>query len=434
MSIIKVSIDKIYGILEPVDLELIKERVEVSNRMLSDGSGDGNDFLGWVDLPEQITPAQLDAVNDCAKSLASLAEVIVVIGIGGSYLGAKAVLEAMSDPFQLLHKKQDKPIVLFAGQNLSEDYLYELLAATKPYKLAAIVISKSGTTTEPAVAFRIVKEEIETRYGKAEAAKRIVAVTDAKRGALRTLATQEGYATFVIPDDIGGRYSVLTPVGLLPLAVAGINIGELVRGAQDMAKMTAADVPFDENPAVQYAAARNALYKKGYKIEILASYDPRLQYVSEWWKQLYGESEGKEGKGIFPASVTLTADLHSMGQYIQQGERTLIETVISVEKPRHSLKIDSDPDNLDGLNYLAGKRIGEVNLMAEMGTMLAHVDGGVPNIRIEIPELNEYYLGALLYFFEKSCGISGYTLGVNPFELLGKPGYEDEGKLLRARL
>ena len=330
MSIIKVSIDKIYGILEPVDLELIKERVEVSNRMLSDGSGDGNDFLGWVDLPEQITPAQLDAVNDCAKSLASLAEVIVVIGIGGSYLGAKAVLEAMSDPFQLLHKKQDKPIVLFAGQNLSEDYLYELLAATKPYKLAAIVISKSGTTTEPAVAFRIVKEEIETRYGKAEAAKRIVAVTDAKRGALRTLATQEGYATFVIPDDIGGRYSVLTPVGLLPLAVAGINIGELVRGAQDMAKMTAADVPFDENPAVQYAAARNALYKKGYKIEILASYDPRLQYVSEWWKQLYGESEGKEGKGIFPASVTLTADLHSMGQYIQQGERTLIETVISV--------------------------------------------------------------------------------------------------------
>ena len=382
MSIIKVSIDKIYGILEPVDLELIKERVEVSNRMLSDGSGDGNDFLGWVDLPEQITPAQLDAVNDCAKSLASLAEVIVVIGIGGSYLGAKAVLEAMSDPFQLLHKKQDKPIVLFAGQNLSEDYLYELLAATKPYKLAAIVISKSGTTTEPAVAFRIVKEEIETRYGKAEAAKRIVAVTDAKRGALRTLATQEGYATFVIPDDIGGRYSVLTPVGLLPLAVAGINIGELVRGAQDMAKMTAADVPFDENPAVQYAAARNALYKKGYKIEILASYDPRLQYVSEWWKQLYGESEGKEGKGIFPASVTLTADLHSMGQYIQQGERTLIETVISVEKPRHSLKIDSDPDNLDGLNYLAGKRIGEVNLMAEMGTMLAHVDGGVPNIRI----------------------------------------------------
>ena len=447
MSIIKVSIDKIYGILEPVDLELIKERVEVSNRMLSDGSGDGNDFLGWVDLPEQITPAQLDAVNDCAKSLASLAEVIVVIGIGGSYLGAKAVLEAMSDPFQLLHKKQDKPIVLFAGQNLSEDYLYELLAATKPYKLAAIVISKSGTTTEPAVAFRIVKEEIETRYGKAEAAKRIVAVTDAKRGALRTLATQEGYATFVIPDDIGGRYSVLTPVGLLPLAVAGINIGELVRGAQDMAKMTAADVPFDENPAVQYAAARNALYKKGYKIEILASYDPRLQYVSEWWKQLYGESEGKEGKGIFPASVTLTADLHSMGQYIQQGERTLIETVISVEKPRHSLKIDSDPDNLDGLNYLAGKRIGEVNLMAEMGTMLAHVDGGVPNIRIEIPELNEYYLGALLYFFEKSCGISGYTLGVNPFDqpgveaykknmfaLLGKPGYEDEGKLLRARL
>ena len=447
MSIIKVSIDKIYGILEPVDLELIKERVEVSNRMLSDGSGDGNDFLGWVDLPEQITPAQLDAVNDCAKSLASLAEVIVVIGIGGSYLGAKAVLEAMSDPFQLLHKKQDKPIVLFAGQNLSEDYLYELLAATKPYKLAAIVISKSGTTTEPAVAFRIVKEEIETRYGKAEAAKRIVAVTDAKRGALRTLATQEGYATFVIPDDIGGRYSVLTPVGLLPLAVAGINIGELVRGAQDMAKMTAADVPFDENPAVQYAAARNALYKKGYKIEILASYDPRLQYVSEWWKQLYGESEGKEGKGIFPASVPLTADLHSMGQYIQDGERTLFETIISVAEPAGKVVVEADGENLDGLNFLAGKRISEINRMAELGVQLAHVDGGVPNIRIEIPQIDAHAVGSLLYFFERACGISGYILGVNPFDqpgveaykknmfaLLDKPGYEEASKAIKARL
>ena len=447
MSIIKVSIDKIYGILEPVDLELIKERVEVSNRMLSDGSGDGNDFLGWVDLPEQITPAQLDAVNDCAKSLASLAEVIVVIGIGGSYLGAKAVLEAMSDPFQLLHKKQDKPIVLFAGQNLSEDYLYELLAATKPYKLAAIVISKSGTTTEPAVAFRIVKEEIETRYGKAEAAKRIVAVTDAKRGALRTLATQEGYATFVIPDDIGGRYSVLTPVGLLPLAVAGINIGELVRGAQDMAKMTAADVPFDENPAVQYAAARNALYKKGYKIEILASYDPRLQYVSEWWKQLYGESEGKEGKGIFPASVTLTADLHSMGQYIQAGDRTLFETIISVAEPAGKVVVEADGENLDGLNFLAGKRISEINRMAELGVQLAHVDGGVPNIVLHVPDFSEESLGALIYFFEKACAISGYLLGVNPFDqpgvesykknmfaLLGKPGYEEQKEALEARL
>ena len=444
---IKISIDKIQGGVSLDEVKALKNDAEKANRMLHDGSGKGNDFLGWVNLPNEITPEQLAAIEACARSMASLSEVIVVIGIGGSYLGAKAVLEAMSDSFRLLHKTQDTPIVLFAGQNLSEDYLYELLDAVKPYKLGAVVISKSGTTTEPAVAFRIIEEEIEKRYGKTEAARRIVAVTDAKRGALRTLAQQEGYVTFVIPDNVGGRYSVLTPVGLLPLSAAGVNVEELVRGARDMARATAPDVPFEENPAALYAAARNALYRKGYKTEILASYDPKLQYVAEWWKQLYGESEGKEGKGIFPASVTLTADLHSMGQYIQQGERTLMETVISINKPKHELKIDSDAANLDGLNYLAGKRVSEVNLMAEMGTLLAHVDGGVPNIRIELPELTEYYLGGLLYFFEKACGISGYLLGVNPFDqpgveaykknmfaLLGKPGYEDQGDALRKRL
>lgn len=444
---IKISIDKIQGGVSLDEVKALKNDAEKANRMLHDGSGKGNDFLGWVNLPNEITPEQLAAIEACARSMASLSEVIVVIGIGGSYLGAKAVLEAMGDSFRFLHKTQDTPVVLFAGQNLSEDYLYELLDAVKPYKLGAVVISKSGTTTEPAVAFRIIKEEIEKRYGKTEAARRIVAVTDAKRGALRTLAQQEGYVTFVIPDNVGGRYSVLTPVGLLPLAAAGVNVEELVRGARDMARATAQDVPFEENPAALYAAARNALYRKGYKTEILASYDPKMLYVAEWWKQLYGESEGKDGKGIFPASVTLTADLHSMGQYIQQGERTLMETVISINKPKHEVKIDSDTANLDGLNYLAGKRVSEVNLMAEMGTLLAHVDGGVPNIRIELPELTEYYLGGLLYFFEKACGISGYLLGVNPFDqpgveaykknmfaLLGKPGYEDQGDELRKRL
>ena len=445
MSIIKVSIDKIYGILEPVDLELIKERVEVSNRMLSDGSGDGNDFLGWVDLPEQITPAQLDAVNDCAKSLASLAEVIVVIGIGGSYLGAKAVLEAMSDPFQLLHKKQDKPIVLFAGQNLSEDYLYELLAATKPYKLAAIVISKSGTTTEPAVAFRIVKEEIETRYGKAEAAKRIVAVTDAKRGALRTLATQEGYETFVVPDNVGGRYSVLTAVGLLPIAVAGVDTDALLAGAREMEALC--EIADYTNPAWQYAAMRHELYRQGKKVELLACFEPAFRFMAEWWKQLYGESEGKEEKGLFPASVDFTADLHSMGQYIQQGERMLMETVVRFAPAEQQMVVPFDEANGDGLNFLAGKTMDFINRQAMDGTLLAHVEGGVPNIILNLDENNARTMGQLIYFFEYACGLSGYLLGVNPFDqpgveaykknmfaLLGKPGYEEMGEELRKRL
>ena len=427
--------------------EQLRAAAEASNALLANGQGAGNDFLGWVSLPSSIDAEQLAAVNEVANRLREKAEVIVCIGIGGSYLGAKAVLEAMSNSFALLKRDHKEPIVLFAGQNISEDYTYELLDAVKDRELAVVVISKSGTTTEPAIAFRILKAELERRYGKAEAAERIVAVTDKARGALKTLATQEGYSTFIIPDDVGGRFSVLTPVGLLPLAAAGVDIEALVRGAQDMQKATDESVPYEQNIAAQYAAVRNALYADGKKIEILASYEPKLQYIAEWWKQLYGESEGKEGKGIFPASVTLTADLHSMGQYIQEGERMLMETVISVAKPEHSITIESDEENLDGLNFLAGKRISEVNRMAELGVQLAHTDGGVPNIRIELPAIDAYHIGALLYFFERACGISGYILGVNPFNqpgveaykknmfaLLDKPGYEAESKAIKERL
>ena len=418
-----------------------------ANKLLHTGKGAGNDFLGWVALPSSITSDELKAIKSTAARLASKAEVVVVIGIGGSYLGAKAVLDAMSSSFHFLAKKRTSPYVLFAGDNLSETYTAELMEALKEYSIAAIVISKSGTTTEPAVAFRLLRAEIERRYGREGARERIAAVTDAKRGALKTLATAEGYDSFVIPDNVGGRYSVLTPVGLLPLAVAGIDIEALVEGARAMEHATAPDVPFEQNPAEQYAATRNALYRKGYKIEILASYEPRLQYVAEWWKQLYGESEGKEHKGIFPASVTLTADLHSMGQYIQEGERTLFETVVSVAEPEGKVFIEADNENLDGLNFLAGKRLDEVNKMAELGVVLAHVDGGVPNIRIEIPSISEYNIGSLLYFFEKACGISGYILGVNPFNqpgveaykknmfaLLDKPGYEEASRAIKARI
>ena len=422
-------------------------RAQQANALLHSGEGEGNDFLGWVNLPSSIDAEQIAAIEAQAAQLRAKAEVVICIGIGGSYLGAKAVIEAMNDSFEYLHRKHANPTVVFAGQNISEDYTYELLEAVKDYSIAAIVISKSGTTTEPAIAFRIIKAEIEKRYGKADAATRIVAVTDKARGALKTLATNEGYPTFVIPDDVGGRFSVLTPVGLLPLAVAGVDIKALVAGAVEMEKATAADVPVEENLSAIYAIARNALYESGKKTEILGSYEPKLQYVAEWWKQLYGESEGKDGKGIFPASVTLTADLHSMGQYIQEGERTLFETIISVAEAKHTVKVEADAENLDGLNFLAGKRISEINKMAELGVQLAHIDGGVPNIRVEIPAIDEKSIGALIYFFEKACGISGYILGVNPFNqpgveaykknmfaLLDKPGYEEESKKIKARL
>ena len=443
MSSIKLDIAK-SGV---VITEQMKAQAQQANELLHSGKGAGSDFLGWVHLPSSIDDAQIAAIEAQAEKLRAKAEVVICIGIGGSYLGAKAVYEAMNNSFEYLRRKHENPTVLFAGQNISEDYTYELLDAVKDYSIAAIVISKSGTTTEPAIAFRIIKAEIEKRYGKEDAATRIVAVTDKARGALKTLATNEGYPTFVIPDDVGGRFSVLTPVGLLPLAVAGVDIKALVAGATAMEKATDAAVPVDENISAQYAIVRNELYREGKKTEILGSYEPKLQYVGEWWKQLYGESEGKDGKGIFPASVTLTADLHSMGQYSQEGERTLFETIISVAESKHTVKVESDAENLDGLNYLAGKRISQINHMAELGVRLAHIDGGVPNIRVEIPTIDAESLGALIYFFEKACGISGYLLGVNPFNqpgveaykknmfaLLDKPGYEEESKRIKARL
>ncbi len=418
-----------------------------ANALLHSGEGAGNDFLGWVNLPSSISADELNQIKSVAQKLRSKAEVVICIGIGGSYLGAKAVLEAMSNSFESLKKRHDNPTIVFAGENISEDYTYELMEAVKEYSIAAIVISKSGTTTEPAIAFRLIKAEIEKRYGKAEAAERIVAITDKARGALKTLATQEGYPTFVIEDNVGGRYSVLSPVGLLPLAVAGIDVEAFVEGARDMERLTGEATPIEQNPAAQYAIVRNELYKSGKKIEILGSYEPKLLYIAEWWKQLYGESEGKEGKGIFPASVTLTADLHSMGQYIQEGERTLFETIISVKNSKYEVKVEADDANLDGLNFLAGKRISEINKMAELGVRIAHVDGGVPNMLIEIERIDERTIGQLLYFFEKACGISGYMLGVNPFNqpgveaykrnmfaLLDKPGYEEESKAIKARL
>ena len=427
--------------------EEMKAQAAAANELLHTGKGAGNDFLGWVNLPSSIDAEQIEAIEAQAAKLRAKADVVICIGIGGSYLGAKAVIEAMSNSFEFLKKQHDNPTVVFAGQNISEDYTHELLDAVKDYSVAAIVISKSGTTTEPAIAFRLIKAYLEERYGKEEAAERIVAITDAARGALKTLSTNEGYPTFVIPDNVGGRFSVLTPVGLLPLAVAGIDIKALVAGAQAMETATGADVPVEENLAAQYAIVRNELYKAGKKVEILGSYEPKLLYVAEWWKQLYGESEGKDGLGIFPASVTLTADLHSMGQYIQEGERTLFETIISVAESKYEVKVESEDANLDGLNFLTGKRLSQINKMAELGVQLAHIDGGVPQLRIEIPAINETSIGALIYFFEKACGISGYILGVNPFNqpgveaykknmfaLLDKPGYEEESKAIKARL
>ena len=425
-----------------------QERAEAlrANALLHDGNGAGHDFLGWIHLPSSLDEPALAAIEAEAARLRDLADTILCIGIGGSYLGARAVLEALDDPFAALHNR-NTPRLLFAGQNLSEEYTARLFEAVRDRSIAAIVISKSGTTTEPAIAFRLIRAEIERRYGRKEAARRIVAVTDRSRGALKSLADREGYRTMVIPDDVGGRYSVLTPVGLLPLAAAGVDIRTLIDGAREMERATAPEASFEENPAARYAAIRNALYRKGYKIEILASYEPQLQYMTEWWKQLYGESEGKQGRGIFPAGATFTTDLHSMGQYIQEGERMLFETVVSVAGSETCVTIAPDPEDADGLNFLAGKRLSEINRTAELGVALAHTDGGVPNLRIEIPLLDARNVGRLIYFFEKACGISGYLLGVNPFDqpgveaykknmfaLLGKPGYEEEAERLRKRL
>lgn len=447
MERISLNFDKTFDFVSKDSVFSYKKAVERHNESLFNKTGKGNDFLGWTTLPTSVTEAELaDYETTAAKIVAKNIDIFVVIGIGGSYLGAKAVVDALSDSFAHL-KERKNPFILFAGQNISEDYLFELRELLKTKEYAMAVISKSGTTTEPALAFRLLKQDIEEKYGKQEAGERIVAVTDASKGALRSLATIEGYKTFVIPDDVGGRYSVLTPVGLLAIAVAGFDIRALVKGAVDMQKTSGTEVPFEQNMPAQYAAVRNELYKSGKKIEIFVNYNPKLHFLAEWWKQLYGESEGKEGKGIFPASVDFTSDLHSMGQYIQEGERTLFETVISIGSPDREVRIPTDADNLDGLNFLAGKRVDEVNKMAELGTMLAHVDGGVPNIQVVLPKLNEYFLGQLIYFFELACGLSGYTLGVNPFDqpgveaykknmfaLLEKPGFEEATKAIKKRL
>ncbi len=414
--------------------------------VLEEGTGAGNDFLGWQKLPSEITSDLIGRINKTAERLRENCDYVVCIGIGGSYLGAKAVITALSDNFADFYAPAPKePKVIYAGQNIGEEYIGELQKLLEGKRFGIIVISKSGTTTEPAIAFRILKDMLVKQIGADKAKDLIVAITDAQKGALRTMADQEGFETYVIPDNVGGRFSVLTPVGLLPIAVAGHDIEKLVNGARDMERTTLH--PSAENPAQIYARMRNALYQSGKKIEILVNYNPKLHYFAEWWKQLYGESEGKDGKGIFPASVDLTTDLHSMGQWIQDGERTIFETVISVRKPAISVRVPENAANLDGINYLAGKGVDEVNKMAELGTKIAHVEGGVPNIRIEIPTLDEYSLGQLIYFFEKACGISGYMLGVNPFNqpgveaykknmfaLLNKPGYEAESAAIQAKV
>ncbi len=447
MEHIKLSIDKAFGFVSAEKVAGYKTGVKAANESLHYGTGKGNDFLGWLNLPSSIDEAHLSDIENTAKILRDNCEVVVVIGIGGSYLGAKAVIDALSNSFDWLQTDRKAPVVVYAGQNIGEDYLYELQELLKNKRFGIISISKSGTTTEPALAFRLLKTQLEEQQGKETAKKLIVCVTDKAKGALRTLADNEGLKSFVLEDSVGGRYSVLTPVGLLPIAVAGMDIRQLVQGAREMEKICGLGTSFEDNPAAQYAAVRNELYQNGKKIEILVNFNPKLHYVSEWWKQLYGESEGKENLGIFPASVDFTTDLHSMGQWIQEGERTIFETVISVREPNHTKIFPHSEENLDGLNFLAGKRVDEVNKMAELGTMIAHIDGGVPNLKIELPKLNEYYLGELIYFFERACGISGYLLGVNPFDqpgveaykknmfaLLEKPGYEAETKAIKARL
>ena len=448
MKSISLDFTKAASFLGEGAVEAYEPKAKAALEALENSTCPGNDFLGWLHLPSSITPDFLDEVQAVANTLREKCEVVVVAGIGGSYLGARAVIEALGNSFAWLIQDKKNPQILFAGNNISEDYLAELTDYLKGKRFGVINISKSGTTTETALTFRLLKKQCEAQMGKDVAREVIVAVTDAKRGAARTCADKEGYKSFIIPDNVGGRFSVLTPVGLLPIACAGFDIKSLVAGATDMEKATGVNVPFGENIAAQYAAVRNALYNEGgKKIEIMVNYQPKLHFIAEWWKQLYGESEGKDGKGIFPASCDFTTDLHSMGQWIQDGERSIYETVISVETPNRELDFPHDDENLDGLNFLAGKRVDEVNKMAELGTRLAHVDGGVPNIRISVPVLNEYYIGQLIYFFEIGCGISGNILGVNPFNqpgveaykknmfaLLNKPGYEAESKAIQERL
>lgn len=448
MKSISLNITKAASFLAEGAVKAYEPKVKAAQEALENGTCEGNDFLGWLHLPSSITPEFLNEIQAVANTLREKCEVVVVAGIGGSYLGARAVIEGLGNSFAWLVNDKKNPTILFAGNNIGEDYLFELTSFLKDKKFGVINISKSGTTTETALAFRLLKKQCEDQRGKEEAKDVIVAVTDAKKGAARTCADKEGYKSFIIPDNVGGRFSVLTPVGLLPIAVAGFDVKQLVAGAADMEKACGKDIAFEENPAAIYAATRQALYTQAdKKIEIVCNFQPKLHYFAEWWKQLYGESEGKDQKGIFPAACDFTTDLHSMGQWIQQGERSIFETVISVETPNEKLLFPHDDENLDGLNFLEGKRVDEVNKMAELGTRLAHVDGGVPNILVNVPELNAYYLGQLIYFFEKACGISGLLEEVNPFNqpgveaykknmfaLLNKPGYEAESKAIQERL
>lgn len=443
MTDIKVELSHIKGFISENQLDTYKKKVAATFNTIYSRTGAGNDFLGWVNLPMSIKTDFIKDIKAKADELRKKSDVFVVIGIGGSYLGARTVIEALSNHFAQL-VDTGSPKIIYAGHNMSEDYMHDLIKLLDEKDYSMTVISKSGTTTEPAVAFRILKNHIEKKYGKEEARTRIVAITDKAKGALKVLSDSEGYKTYVVPDDVGGRYSVLTPVGLLPIAVAGVDIEKLVAGAQLMEKYCL-DNQNENNEAAKYAVARQALYHAGKTNEILVNYEPRLCYFSEWWKQLYGESEGKDGKGIFPASVTFTTDLHSMGQYIQEGLRNLMETVISVENPANEVRIPQDDANLDQMNYIAGRRLNEVNQTAEKATILAHVDGGVPNIRIVVPRIDANVLGQLIYFFEMGCALSGYMLEVNPFNqpgveaykknmfaLLGKPGYEElREKLLK---
>ena len=447
MTDLQLDLSNIYDFIPESSIYLMEEEVIGHFRSLFQGTGKGSDFLGWLTLPSDMPEGLIERINDDAARLRELAEVFVVVGIGGSYLGARAVIEALAPAFPGLNTGSSRPMVVYAGHHLSQDYLADLLELLDQKDYAMAVISKSGTTTEPAIAFRILREHMEKKYGREGARERTVAITDRQKGALKKLADQEGYATYEVPDDVGGRYSVLTPVGLLPIAVAGYDIRRLIAGARAMEDFTFVNPSLRENPVTAYAAARNALHRAGKNIEIMVNYQPQLFYFTEWWKQLYGESEGKEGKGIFPAGASFTTDLHSLGQYIQEGMRNLFETVITVSKTRRKVTIPSASDDADGLNYLVGKDLQYVNRMAQMGTMLAHVDGGVPNISITIPSVTEETLGQMIYFFEAACGLSGYILGVNPFDqpgveaykknmfaLLGKPGFEEETRRLRERI
>ena len=448
MKNITLDLSKTAPFLKEHEVDYLEDMVKVAHEKLHNKTGAGSDFLGWVDLPVNYDKDEFERIKKAAEKIKSDSDVLVVIGIGGSYLGARAAIEMLSHSFQnsLDASKRTVPQIFYCGNNISSTYLAELLEAVEGKDISVNVISKSGTTTEPAIAFRVFKSYLEKKYGKEEAKNRIYATTDKAKGALKTLADTEGYQTFVVPDDVGGRFSVLTAVGLLPIAAAGIDIDEMMKGAAD-GREEYSNPNLKENAAYQYAAARNALYNKGKSVEMLVNYEPALHYFNEWWKQLFGESEGKDNKGLFPAAADFSTDLHSMGQYIQEGQRNLIETVINVENPKKSLIIEATEDNLDGLNFLAGKDMDYVNKRAFQGTLLAHNDGGVPNMVVNVPELSAYYFGKLVYFFEKACGISGYLLAVNPFDqpgveaykknmfaLLGKPGYEDMKAELEKRL